>query len=81
MDVNLSHTATASIPTFNHETCRNFSAKHGLAVRAIAIEVDDAELAFTTSVAHGAKPSASPVLLDNRAVVAEVHLYGDVVVR
>jgi 4-hydroxyphenylpyruvate dioxygenase len=45
MDVNLSHTATASIPTFNHETCRNFSAKHGLAVRAITIEVDDAELA------------------------------------
>lgn len=78
---NLSHTATASIPTFNHETSRGFSAKHGLAVRAIAIEVDDAELAFTTSVAHGAKPSASPVLLDNRAVVAEVHLYGDVVLR
>ncbi|KAI9395242.1 hypothetical protein POPTR_005G205200v4 [Populus trichocarpa] len=71
MDVNLSHTATASIPTFNHETCRNFSAKHGLAVRAIAIEVDDAELAFTTSVAHGAKPSASPILLDNGAVITE----------
>ncbi|CAK7346648.1 unnamed protein product [Dovyalis caffra] len=78
---NFSHTATASIPTFNHETCRNFSARHGLAVRAIAIEVDDAELAFTTSVANGAKPSASPILLENRAVVAEVHLYGDVVLR
>ncbi|KAJ6931054.1 hypothetical protein NC652_014536 [Populus alba x Populus x berolinensis] len=78
---NLSHTATASIPTFNHETCRNFSAKHGLAVRAIAIEVDDAELAFTTSVAHGAKPSASPILLDNGAVITEVHLYRDVVLR
>ncbi|KAB5568414.1 hypothetical protein DKX38_002207 [Salix brachista] len=78
---NLSHTATASIPTFNHETSRDFTAKHGLAVRAIAIEVDDAELVFTASVAHGAKPSASPVILDNRAVVAEVQLYGDVVLR
>uniref|UniRef100_A0A6N2KM13 4-hydroxyphenylpyruvate dioxygenase n=1 Tax=Salix viminalis TaxID=40686 RepID=A0A6N2KM13_SALVM len=78
---NLSHTATASIPTFNHETSRDFTAKHGLAVRAIAIEVDDAELAFTASVAHGAKPSASPAILDNRAVVAEVQLYGDVVLR
>ena len=78
---NLSHTATASIPTFNHETSRGFYAKHGLAVRAIAIEVDDAELAFTTSVAHGAKPSASPILLDNGTVITEVHLYGDVVLR
>ncbi|KDP45435.1 hypothetical protein JCGZ_09684 [Jatropha curcas] len=78
---NLSNTATASIPTFNHEDCRNFTAKHGLAVRAIALEVEDAVIAFNTSVAHGAQPSAEPIALDNRAVVAEVHLYGDVVLR
>ncbi|CAI0461219.1 unnamed protein product [Linum tenue] len=78
---NLSHTATASVPTFDHDACRRFSAKHGLAVRAVAIEVDDAEFAFRTSVAHGARPSAEPMVLDGRAVIAEVELYGDVVLR
>nr|BAH10638.1 4-hydroxyphenylpyruvate dioxygenase [Hevea brasiliensis] len=78
---NFSHTATASIPTFSHEACRNFSAKHGLGVRAIAIEVEDAEIAYNTSVARGALPMGGPITLDNRAVVAEVHLYGDVVLR
>ncbi|XP_050229856.1 4-hydroxyphenylpyruvate dioxygenase [Mercurialis annua] len=78
---NLSHTVTSSIPTFNHQNCRDFSAKHGLAVRAIAVEVEDADVAFHTSVSHGAKPVAEPVILDDRAVLAEVHLYGDVVLR
>ncbi|GLT26291.1 hypothetical protein SLA2020_013720 [Shorea laevis] len=76
-----SHTETASIPTFDHVACRAFSASHGLGVRALAIEVEDAEVAFATSVAHGAKPSSSPIVLGNRAVIAEVHLYGDVVLR
>ncbi|EOX93122.1 Phytoene desaturation 1 [Theobroma cacao] len=78
---NLSPTATASIPTFDHAACRAFSSSHGLTVRAIAIEVQDAEIAFSTSVAHGAKPSSPPNFLDNRVVLAEVHLYGDVILR
>ncbi|XP_054798014.1 4-hydroxyphenylpyruvate dioxygenase-like [Prosopis cineraria] len=73
--------STASIPTFNRESCLAFMASHGLAVRAIAVEVENAEIAFNASVAHGAKPSASPVLLDNRVIVSEVLLYGDVVLR
>ncbi|KAK9924138.1 hypothetical protein M0R45_032525 [Rubus argutus] len=73
--------STASIPTFDHSASRAFSAKHGLGVRAIAIEVQDAELAFNASVSHGAKSSAQPILLDNRVTIAEVHLYGDVVLR
>ncbi|KAA8526192.1 hypothetical protein F0562_008069 [Nyssa sinensis] len=76
---NLTHTAT--IPTFSHSACHSFSASHGLAVRSIAIEVEDAEVAFTTSVANGAKPASPPTLLDSRAVLAEVQLYGDVVLR
>ncbi|KAJ4850589.1 hypothetical protein Tsubulata_017191 [Turnera subulata] len=72
----------SSVPSFDHDACRSFSAKHGLAVRAVAIEVEDAEAAFNASVAHGARPSTSPtLLLDNRAVLAEVELYGDVVLR
>ncbi|KAK0589450.1 hypothetical protein LWI29_014504 [Acer saccharum] len=73
--------ASASIPTFDLAACRAFSASHGLAVRSIAVEVEDAEVAFHTSVAHGAKPSASPVILKGRAVISEVKLYGDVVLR
>ncbi|XP_057956355.1 4-hydroxyphenylpyruvate dioxygenase [Malania oleifera] len=72
---------TASIPTFDHSACRSFAAVHGLAVRSIAIEVEDAEAAFSASVAHGAKPSSPPISLDGRAVLAEVQLYGDVVLR
>ncbi|GKV02909.1 hypothetical protein SLEP1_g15287 [Rubroshorea leprosula] len=44
-----------------------------------SIEVEDVEVVFATNVAHGAKPSSSPIVLDNRVVIAEVHLYGDVV--
>ncbi|KAL5720391.1 4-hydroxyphenylpyruvate dioxygenase [Ranunculus cassubicifolius] len=75
----MSHTAT--IPTFDHSLARSFSASYGLAVRAIAIEVDNAVSAFYVSVAHGAKPSSSPIHLDENVVISEVHLYGDVVLR
>ncbi|XP_021898404.1 4-hydroxyphenylpyruvate dioxygenase [Carica papaya] len=78
---NVSHTATASIPTFDHDACRAFSNTHGLAVRAVAIEVEDARVAFETSVANGARPSSSPIELDGRVILSEVQLYGDVVLR
>nr|XP_043632326.1 4-hydroxyphenylpyruvate dioxygenase [Erigeron canadensis] len=74
--------STSSIPTFSHTACRNFTATHGLAVRSIAVEVEDAEIAYSVSIAHGAKPSSAPVTLGNNDVVlAEVKLYGDVVLR
>ncbi|KAM2268041.1 hypothetical protein ACFX1S_046218 [Malus domestica] len=72
---------TASIPTFDHSASRAFSATHGLGVRAVAIQVEDVVSAFTASVAHDAKPSAAPILLDNCVTIAEVQLYGDVVLR
>lgn len=78
---NLTPASTASIPSFDHSACRAFSGSHGLGVRAIALEVEDAEIAFRTSVAHGAEPFSPPIVLDNRAVLSEVHLYGDVVLR
>ncbi|KAJ1379662.1 Vicinal oxygen chelate [Sesbania bispinosa] len=76
-----SSSPTAAIPTFDASTCFAFSAKHGLTVRAVAVEVADASDAFNTSVAHGAIPASPPVHLDNRVVIAEVRLYGDVVLR
>ncbi|KAD7479664.1 hypothetical protein E3N88_02800 [Mikania micrantha] len=75
-------TTTGSIPTFSHADCRNFTAKHGLAVRAIAMEVEDAGTAFSVSVANGAKPSSAPITLGcDDVVLSEVKLYGDVVLR
>ncbi|KAK6919776.1 Glyoxalase/fosfomycin resistance/dioxygenase domain [Dillenia turbinata] len=72
--------SSASIPTFDHSASHAFSATHGLAARAVAIEVDDADLAFRVSVEHGAKPSSSPITI-NHVVLSEVQLYGDVVLR
>ncbi|XP_077244473.1 4-hydroxyphenylpyruvate dioxygenase [Tasmannia lanceolata] len=72
---------TATLPSFSATTAHRFSASHGLAVRAIAIQVHDATSAFHVSVAHGAKPSTPPVDLSGEATLAEVHLYGDVVLR
>nr|XP_043613947.1 4-hydroxyphenylpyruvate dioxygenase-like [Erigeron canadensis] len=77
-------TSTASIPTFSHSACQVFTASHGLAVRSIAIEVEDAELAYSVSVFHGAKPSSSPVTLgegEKAIVLAEIQLYNDVILR
>ncbi|PIA41355.1 hypothetical protein AQUCO_02200044v1 [Aquilegia coerulea] len=74
-------THTASIPTFHHSIAQSFSAAHGLAVRAVGVQVEDAELAFNVSVANGAKPSSSPINLDDNVVMSEVLLYGDVVLR
>jgi 4-hydroxyphenylpyruvate dioxygenase len=73
--------AVAAIPTFDHAVCNAFSASHGLGVRAIAVEVDDAAAAFNISVEHGAKPSSLPLIVDDAACIAEVHLYGDAVLR
>ncbi|XVF71219.1 hypothetical protein PTKIN_Ptkin12aG0018500 [Pterospermum kingtungense] len=78
---NLSPQSTASIPTFDHSACHSFCSSHGLAVRAIAIEVEDAEAAFSTSVSHGALPSSPPISLGQNATLSEVKLYGDVVLR
>nr|QCQ84273.1 putative 4-hydroxyphenylpyruvate dioxygenase [Ambrosia artemisiifolia] len=75
-------TTTASIPSFSHSACRHFTSSHGLAVRAIAVQVHDADTAFSVSVANGAKPSSPPITLGHDDVVlSEVQLYGDVVLR
>jgi 4-hydroxyphenylpyruvate dioxygenase len=74
-------TATASIPTFSHSACRSFVSSHGLAVRSIAIEVENAADAYSVSIAHGAKPSAPPINLSESVTISEVQLYGDVVLR
>ncbi|XP_030462851.2 4-hydroxyphenylpyruvate dioxygenase-like [Syzygium oleosum] len=70
-----------SLPTFSYSACVAFAAKHGLAIRAIAVEVEDADAAFHISITQGTKPVSPPVILDGAVTIAEVHLYGDVVLR
>ncbi|KAM0988132.1 hypothetical protein ACFX13_012351 [Malus domestica] len=70
-----------SIPTFDYSTFHTFSATHGLGIRAVAIQVEDTVSAFIASVAHDTKPSAAPIIVDNRVTITEVQLYGDVILR
>lgn len=73
--------ATAALPSFSAAAARRFAADHGLAVRAVALRVADAEDAFRASVAAGARPAFGPVDLGRGFRLAEVELYGDVVLR
>uniref|UniRef100_A0A0E0JW15 4-hydroxyphenylpyruvate dioxygenase n=1 Tax=Oryza punctata TaxID=4537 RepID=A0A0E0JW15_ORYPU len=74
-------TATASIPSFSQGAARRFAADHGLAVRAVALRVADAADAYRASVAAGARPAFEPADLGGGFGLAEVELYGDVVLR
>ncbi|KXZ47898.1 hypothetical protein GPECTOR_32g511 [Gonium pectorale] len=64
----------------------DFINNHGLAVRAVGLLVEDARAAYEASVAHGGKGVLPPLELKDTAsgatqTVAEVLLYGDVVLR
>ncbi|KAL3633793.1 4-hydroxyphenylpyruvate dioxygenase [Castilleja foliolosa] len=74
--------SSAAIPSFSLPAHRSFTSSHGLAVRAVAIHVDSAFSAYTASISLGAKSVSPPILLsDNKTAIAEVHLYGDAVLR
>eukprot|EP01104_Vermistella_antarctica_P002596 TRINITY_DN12811_c0_g1_i1.p1 TRINITY_DN12811_c0_g1~~TRINITY_DN12811_c0_g1_i1.p1 ORF type:complete len:450 (+),score=131.48 TRINITY_DN12811_c0_g1_i1:79-1350(+) len=74
-------------PGFKQQFARDFVGRHGLAVRAVGIVVDDATVAFNTSVENGARPVLEPKELlpedgeKGSAIISEVELYGEVVLR
>lgn len=72
-------------PGYDQETARAFFARHGLAVRAVAIKVTNAEEAYAVSTANGAegvlKPSELVGADGKRMRMSEVKLYGDAVLR
>jgi 4-hydroxyphenylpyruvate dioxygenase len=73
-------------PGYKSKEARSFVDAHGLAVRAVGILVDDAAEAYRTSVEHGALSVLEPHVLSDDAKggkmsMAEVKLYGDVVLR
>lgn len=74
--------SSPSLPSFDPARAHLFVSRHGgLAVRAIALSVSDAAAAFHISVANGAVPSFPPADLGHGFSLAEVELYGDVVLR
>mmetsp|Transcript_3274 Transcript_3274/g.7383 ORF Transcript_3274/g.7383 Transcript_3274/m.7383 type:complete len:495 (+) Transcript_3274:29-1513(+) len=87
--------APLPMPEFSVEGAHAFFQKHGLAARAIGVEVVDARAAFEASVARGATPVLEPSFLptcpaqlregnnanDDGCYIAEIELYGDVVLR
>jgi 4-hydroxyphenylpyruvate dioxygenase len=91
--------APRSMPNFSVEGAHAFFQKHGLAARAVGVEVADARVAFEESVARGAVPVLEPSFLptcpaqlrasssskknknNSGCYIAEVELYGDVVLR
>ena len=90
-------TRPCPLPWFDTSRAHAFHAAHGLAVRAVGIVVSDAAEAHAAAVAGGAASVLSPRVLDEaeavsdpgarfggsdaRVTIAEVRLYGDVVLR
>mmetsp|Transcript_41246 Transcript_41246/g.61047 ORF Transcript_41246/g.61047 Transcript_41246/m.61047 type:complete len:482 (-) Transcript_41246:1069-2514(-) len=88
-------TAPFAMPSFSVDEAHSFFQKHGLAAKAIGIEVTDARQAFENSVAGGAVPVLKPTFvptctgqkqmsdldIGDGCTMAEVKLYGDVVLR
>ncbi|CAK4066295.1 unnamed protein product [Aphanomyces euteiches] len=71
---------------FDNAFAHEFCVKHGLAVRAMAITVDDAAVAYDVSVKNGAISVMAPMTTKDETTgetltFSEVQLYGDVVLR
>jgi len=72
-----------ALPGFDKKFAHDFFTRHGMAVRAVAVEVDDIQHAFAQAVANGAKTTLAPTTITPTSTtqVAEIELYGDVVLR
>ena len=79
-------TSSASLPGFNQTNAFKFIEKHGLAIKAVAIIVDDVLSAFETMKKEGGIPYLEPIIIKDvknkgYAHMAEICLYGDVTLR
>lgn len=73
-------------PGYDKAVAHKFISDHGLAVRAVGIQVGDAAEAFTVSVANGAVPLLAPQTLTDKVtgevcVMSEVKMFDDAVLR
>lgn len=68
----------------NKDEIHSFFAKHGLAVRAIGVTVDDATAAYNAVTANGARGTHKPFEIHDKfgkQTIAEWNIYGDVQMR
>ena len=74
-------------PGYNPKKAAEFTTKHGLAVYAVAINVEDVQATFDTMVLNGGIPVKHPVIVKDAdpekgsCAMAEVLLYGEVSLR
>jgi 4-hydroxyphenylpyruvate dioxygenase len=73
--------STSPFPGFDASRAHAFFSKHGLAGRAIGIEVEDAAAAYDACIAHGGQGVTAPIESAAGYTVSEVAAYGDVVLR
>jgi len=78
--------STPPVDWYDQNQAYEFLKRHGMAVRALALRVADAEAAFLASLQNGARAVQPATRLVDSATgtsctVAEVQLYGDVVLR
>jgi len=92
---NVQMTAPLPLPGYDIGGAHEFYSKHGLAVRAVGVEVKDARVAYENAVGNGAVGVMEPTEVRDFNVnvgggggghggccrMAEVELYGDVVLR
>ena len=91
---NIPDDAPNPLPGFSASDAHDFFSQHGIAARAVGLEVKDAKKAFEASVSAGARPVLEPTYLPachgqkqkedsepEGCFIAEVELYGDVVLR
>eukprot|EP01036_Dinobryon_divergens_P058380 gene58380-77896_t len=74
------------LPGFSRDIANSFTNKHGLGVRAVAIEVEDVKNAYEILIQNGAVSNLFPTkIIDSNgrgyAYIAEIFLYGDVLLR
>ncbi|KIZ01637.1 4-hydroxyphenylpyruvate dioxygenase [Monoraphidium neglectum] len=77
-----------ALPGYSQEAAYEFLNMHGLAARAVGILVEDAADAYAQATANGGVGVLAPTRLEDceggaggSAVISEVKLYGDVVLR
>lgn len=86
---NVQMTAPNALPGYDVDAAHEFYSKHGLAVRAVGVEVKDATAAYEAAVSNGAIGVLEPTAVrdfnlqtgEGDCQMAEVSLYGDVVLR
>ncbi|KAG5182195.1 p-hydroxyphenylpyruvate dioxygenase [Tribonema minus] len=77
----LSAPPTSPLPGFDADKAYAFFRAHGMAARAIGIEVEDAAAAYEQCTANGGTGVLAPTDCGNGVTVSEVAAYGDVVLR